>query len=125
MRSRVLLVDDDRDILRVFAIGLRRAGFNVETAETGEGALAAAAASEPDVVVLDLVLPDRNGTDVCHELRARSDTPVLMLTAVDEEPQRRAAFEAGAAACLRKPIGLSDLLARLRNRLRREGGGHR
>ena len=113
-RRRVLLVDDDPQILKAFATGLRGAGFEVETAETAERALASAAATQPDVVVLDLLLPDGNGTDVCRELRTRSEASVLMLSAVDEEAEKQAALEAGAVDYLTKPIGLNELLTRLR-----------
>src|SRR5205085_7515481 len=83
--GRILVVDDEPQILRAVKASLRGAGYDVETAETAEAALTAAALSPPDAVILDLVLPDGRGTDVCRELRTWSTVPVIVLSVVGEE----------------------------------------
>lgn len=117
--QRVLVVDDEPQILRALRATLRGAGYTVETAATVEEALTAAAAHPPDAVVLDLVLPDGDGTDVCRELRKWSDASVIVLSAVGEERQKIAAFDAGADDYVTKPFSVDELLARLRAVLRR------
>jgi two-component system, OmpR family, KDP operon response regulator KdpE len=117
--ARVLVVDDEQQILRALRTSLRGAGYEVETAETAEGALAAAAMRPPEAVILDLVLPDGTGTDVCRELRKWSSAPVIVLSAVGEERQKVAALDAGADDYVTKPVGIDELLARLRATLRR------
>ena len=118
-KSRVLVVDDERQILRALQTSLRAAGFDVETAETAEGALAAAAMRPPEAVILDLVLPDRSGTEVTKELRGWSSAPIIVLSAVGDEREQVAALEAGADDYVTKPVGIDELLARLRAVLRR------
>jgi two-component system KDP operon response regulator KdpE len=115
----VLVVDDEPQILRALRTNLRGAGYEVETAATGEEALAAAALREPEAVILDLVLPDTTGTEVCRELRAWSSVPVIVLSAVEDEDEKVAALDAGADDYVTKPFGMSELLARLRAALRR------
>jgi len=117
--TRVLVVDDEPQILRALGTTLRGAGYDVETAATAETALAAAAASPPEAVILDLVLPDGSGTDVCRELRTWSEAPVIILSAVGEEREKIAALDAGADDYVTKPFGVDELLARLRAVLRR------
>jgi two-component system KDP operon response regulator KdpE len=117
--ARVLVVDDEQQILRALRTSLRGAGYEVETAETAEGALASAALRPPDAVILDLVLPDASGIDVCRELRTWSSTPVILLSAVGEEREKVAALDAGADDYVTKPVGIDELLARLRAVLRR------
>ena len=117
--SRVLVVDDEQQILRALRTSLRGAGYEVETAETAEGALAAAAMRPPEAVILDLVLPDGTGTEVCRELRTWSSAPVIVLSAVGEEREKVAALDAGADDYVTKPVGIDELLARLRAVLRR------
>ena len=116
---RVLVVDDERQILRALRTGLRAAGYEVETAETAEGALASAALQPPEAVILDLILPDGTGTEVCRELRKWSTAPVIVLSAVGEEREKVAALDAGADDYVTKPVGIDELLARLRAVLRR------
>ena len=93
----------------------------VETAATAEAALAAAAAHPPEAVILDLVLPDGSGTDVCRELRTWTEAPVVVLSAVGEEREKVAALDAGADDYVTKPFSVDELLARLRAVLRRSG----
>ena len=120
-KPRVLVVDDEPQILRALQTNLRGAGYEVDTASTAESALAAAAMRPPDAVILDLVLPDRSGTEVCRELRTWSSAPVLVLSVVGDEPEKVAALDAGADDYIEKPFGIEELLARLRAVLRRAG----
>jgi len=117
--QRVLVVDDEPQILRALRTGLRAAGYEVDTAETAEGALASAGLQPPDALILDLVLPDGTGTEVTRELRKWSSAPVIVLSAVGEEREKVAALDAGADDYVTKPIGIDELLARLRAVLRR------
>jgi two-component system, OmpR family, KDP operon response regulator KdpE len=117
--QRILVVDDEPQILRALRTTLRGAGFTVDTADTASGALTAAAANPPEAVILDLVLPDGNGTDVCRELRTWSDAPVIVLSAVGEEREKIAALDAGADDYVTKPFSVDELLARLRAVMRR------
>jgi len=117
--ARVLVVDDEQQILRALRTSLRGAGYEVETADTAEGALAAAAMRPPEAVILDLVLPDGTGVEVARELRKWSSAPVIVLSAVGEEREKVAALDAGADDYVTKPVGIEELLARLRAVLRR------
>jgi two-component system, OmpR family, KDP operon response regulator KdpE len=116
---RVLVVDDEPQILRALSANLRGAGYDVATAATGEDALANAAMRPPDAVILDLVLPDKSGTEVTRELRQWSSAPVILLSAVGDETDKVAALDAGADDYVTKPFGIDELLARLRAALRR------
>jgi two-component system KDP operon response regulator KdpE len=116
---RVLVVDDELQILRAVSANLRGAGYDVETAATGEDALASAAMRPPDAVILDLVLPGKSGTEVTRELREWSTAPVILLSAVGDESDKVAALDAGADDYVTKPFGIEELLARLRAALRR------
>jgi two-component system KDP operon response regulator KdpE len=122
MSGRVLVVDDEPQILRALRTSLRSAGYEVEIAETAEAALTAAALTPPDAVILDLVLPDGRGTDVCRELRTWSSVPVIVLSVVGEESEKVAALDAGADDYVTKPFGIDELLARLRAAMRRVDG---
>jgi two-component system, OmpR family, KDP operon response regulator KdpE len=119
--ARVLVVDDEQQILRALRTSLKGAGYEVETADTAEGALTAAAMRPPEAVILDLVLPDGDGTEVCRELRKWSSAPVIVLSAVGDEREKVAALDAGADDYVTKPVGIDELLARLRASLRRAG----
>jgi two-component system KDP operon response regulator KdpE len=115
----ILVVDDEPQILRALTTNLRGAGYEVVRAATAEEALAAAATRPPDAVVLDLVLPDGSGVDVCRELRTWSSVPIVILSAIGEEGQKVAALDAGADDYVTKPFGMGELLARLRAAMRR------
>jgi two-component system, OmpR family, KDP operon response regulator KdpE len=117
--TRVLVVDDEPQILRALQMKLSSEGYEVDTADTAASALAAAAARVPEAVILDVLLPDGRGTDVCRELRAWSAAPVLMLSAVGDEAEKIAALDAGADDYVTKPFSVDELLARLRAALRR------
>lgn len=116
---RVLVVEDEEAIAEPLAEGLRREGFTVTVAGTGAEALAAA---ETDVVLLDLRLPDLDGLDVCRELRARSDVPIIVVTARGEEVDRVVGLELGADDYVVKPFGIRELIARIRAVTRRSQG---
>ena len=122
---RVLVVDDEPQIVRGLKIILRSAGYAVEAAETKAEAMAALSSRPPDALVLDLVLPDGQGVDVCREVRSWSRLPILVLSAVGDEREKVRALDAGADDYVTKPFGTDELLARLRAVLRRsaEAGG--
>jgi two-component system KDP operon response regulator KdpE len=117
--ARILVVDDEPQILRALETNLRGAGYDVDTAGTAADALAAAATRRPEAVILDLLLPDGRGTDVCRELRTWSSVPVILLSAVGDEAEKVAALDAGADDYVTKPFGMNELLARLRAAMRR------
>jgi two-component system response regulator RegX3 len=116
---RVLLVDDDPGVRDVVAFTLRRDGFEVDEERDGAAALEAARSSGYDVVILDVMLPELSGTDVCRALRAESDVPILMLTARDAEIDRVLGLELGADDYVTKPFSTAELLSRVRAILRR------
>ena len=117
--GRVLVVDDEPQIVRALRTSLEATGYDVDVAATGEQAVAAAAMRPPDAVILDLVLPDRSGIDVCRELRGWSKAAILVLSAVGDEGEKVAALDAGADDYVTKPFGIDELLARLRALMRR------
>jgi two-component system KDP operon response regulator KdpE len=116
---RVLVVDDDPRILRALQMKLRSEGYEVDTATSAEEARTAAAAHPPEAVILDVLLPDGRGTDVCRELREWSTASILILSAVGDEAEKIAALDAGADDFVTKPFSVDELLARLRAALRR------
>jgi two-component system KDP operon response regulator KdpE len=117
--TRVLVVDDDRALARALAINLKARGYEVEVALRGAEALAAAARRLPDVVVLDLGLPDVDGVEVLRGLRGWTAVPVLVLSARSDQAEKVAALDAGADDYVTKPFGMDELLARLRAAVRR------
>jgi len=120
---RVLVVDDEPQILRGLRVILTNAGYRVELADDRATALDAVAARPPDAIVLDLVLPDGSGVDVCREVRRWSELPIIVLSAVGDEREKVRALDAGADDYVTKPFGVDELLARLRAVLRRHAGG--
>jgi DNA-binding response OmpR family regulator len=116
---RILVVDDERLIVDSLTYSLRQEGFEVKAVEDGMSALAIVPEFQPDVIVLDVMLPDLNGREVCHRLRSFSTTPVIMLTARNDEIDRVLGLEVGADDYLVKPFSFRELLARIRAVLRR------
>jgi two-component system KDP operon response regulator KdpE len=119
--EHVLVVDDEPQILRALRVILRNAGYDVATAETKSEALDAVSVRPPDAMVLDLVLPDGSGVDVCREVRAWSSLPIIVLSAVGDEREKVRALDVGADDYITKPFGTEELLARLRAVMRRAG----
>jgi two-component system, OmpR family, KDP operon response regulator KdpE len=119
--TRILVVDDEPQFLRALETNLRGAGYDVETATTAKEALTVAGLRPPDAIILDLLLPDGTGTEVSRELRAWSEAPIVLVSAVGDEAQKIAALDAGADDYVTKPFAMGELLARLRAALRRAG----
>ncbi len=117
----VLLVEDEESFVEALTLGLRREGFAVDVARDGAEALARFEARRPDVVLLDLMLPKVSGIDVCRQIRARSTTPIIMLTAKDSEVDAVVGLEVGADDYVTKPYRMRELVARVRAVLRRSG----
>ncbi len=120
---RVLLVDDDRKLLSLLDRGFRYEGFDVRIATRGAQGLELARAERPDVVVLDIGMPDLNGFEVCRLLRAHLDVPVIMLTARDDVEDTVQALDLGADDYVSKPFAFNELIARVRAVLRRRPAG--
>ena len=117
--TRVLVVDDERGLRRALGINLKARGYEVTLAADGRSALEAASSNPPDVVVLDLGLPDIDGVTVIEGLRGWSEAPILVLSARTGESDKVVALDAGADDYVTKPFGMDELLARLRAALRR------
>ena len=117
MGDRILVVDDEPSILRVVAANLRARGYNALTAASGAAALTAIEARQPDCIVLDLGLPDVGGLEVLRRLRTWATTPVVILTAVDDQSDRARALDLGADDYVTKPFAMAELLARVRGAL--------
>lgn len=117
--TRVLVVDDEPQILRAMRINLSARGYEVVTASSGAGALRAAAETQPEVVILDLGLPDMDGTEVLAGLRGWTDVPVIVLSARTDSADKVEALDAGADDYVTKPFGMDEFLARLRAAVRR------
>ena len=122
-RPRVLVVDDEAQILRALRVILRDAGFEALPASDGEEALDLAAVQNPDAAIVDLVLPDIDGVELCRRLREWTEIPVIVLSAVGEEDAKVRALAAGADDYITKPFGPRELVARLQANLRRVAPG--
>jgi two-component system KDP operon response regulator KdpE len=120
--ERVLICDDELQILRALKVVLRDAGFEVVATATAEEALDAAAVHPPEAAIIDLVLPNGDGVDVCRSLRKWSDMPIIVLSALGEEEQKVRALDAGADDYVTKPFSPGELIARLNAVLRRVPG---
>jgi two-component system, OmpR family, KDP operon response regulator KdpE len=117
--TRVLVIDDEGSILRALRINLTARKYEVLTAADGASGLAAMARARPDVLILDLGLPDMDGADVIKGVRGQASTPIIVLSAADQESTKVAALDAGADDYITKPFGMDELLARLRAAVRR------
>jgi two-component system phosphate regulon response regulator OmpR len=124
MANRLLIVDDDARLSTMVSDYLTSAGFAIDRRLTGRDGLQAASRSNFDAVILDVMLPDLSGLEVCRRLRSQSDIPILMLTAKSEDDDRIVGLELGADDYLPKPFNLRELLARLRAILRRRRGSY-
>ena len=118
---RVLVCDDEPQIVRALKIVLREAGFEAIQAETMEEALDKASIRPPDAAILDLVLPDGDGIELCRRLREWTQMPIILLSAIGDEDEKVRALEAGADDYVTKPFGPRELVARLEAALRRAG----
>jgi two-component system KDP operon response regulator KdpE len=120
--ARILVVDDEPAILRTVIRNLTAHGFDVTAAETGAAAVQAYRAKRPDLVILDLGLPDMPGTEIIREIRRQANTPVIVLSVREDERDKVAALDLGADDYLTKPFGVEELLARIRVALRHVAG---
>lgn len=120
---RVLVVDDEQQILRALRVILREAGFEALPASSGEEALDAAALQPPDAAIIDLLLPDMDGVELCRRLREWTQMPMIVLSAVGDEDAKVRALAAGADDYVTKPFGPRELIARLQANLRRIAPG--
>ena len=117
--TKVLVIDDEPSILRALRINLSARNYEVSTASDGASGLAAVSRDRPDVLILDLGLPDMDGTEVIHGVRGWTSTPIIVLSVWGQEHQKVAALDAGADDYVTKPFGMDELLARLRAAVRR------
>lgn len=117
--AKILVVDDEATILQTLRFNLEKNGYAVCTASDGRKALSVAELEKPDLIVLDIMLPELDGIEVCREIRKRSSAPVLMLTAKDQEIDKVLALEIGADDYITKPFSIYELLARIKAHLRR------
>jgi len=122
VREKILIIDDDPDILKILQENLRMEGYEVFTAASGEEALRAAGRYTPDLIILDLMLPDLDGLQVCRRLRKESAVPIIMLTARDRVSDRILGLETGADDYVVKPFDTLELMARVKACLRRSKG---
>lgn len=120
-RTRILAADDDPAIRRIVSRVLELNDFAVISCSNGAEALTAFAEEEPDLIILDVKMPEVDGLTVCREIRAESSVPIIMLTGMEDESDAAAALEMGADDYIRKPFGTNELLARVRAILRRSG----
>ena len=119
MSPRILIVDDEPSVVNLIAYNLRKAHYEVVTASNGREALDQAHQAAPDLILLDLMIPEIDGLDVCRELRKTSDIPIIMVTARGEETDRVIGLELGADDYICKPFSVRELLARVKAVLRR------
>jgi len=120
INKKILVVDDESAILQTLRFNLERSGYTVCTASDGRAAIAMAAREQPDLIVLDIMLPVLDGIEACKEIRKNSSVPIIMLTAKDQEIDKVLALELGADDYVTKPFALHEFLARVKARLRRQ-----
>lgn len=123
--SRILVVEDERKIARFLELELRHEGYDVETAGDGRTGLERALEGAPDLLILDLMLPELSGIEVCRRLRHESDVPIIMLTAKDDVSDKVMGLDIGADDYMTKPFAIEELLARIRVALRKPRAAHR
>jgi two-component system OmpR family response regulator len=117
--KKVLIVEDDRNLLDTLVYNVKKEGYDVVTSTDGEAAIVSAREEKPDLIILDIMLPTLNGLEVCRILRKEMTTPILMLTARNEEVDKIIGLEIGADDYMTKPFSMRELIARLRAMLRR------
>ena len=117
--SKILVIEDERKIARFLELELRHEGYEVETAGDGRTGLERALEGSPDLLVLDLMLPELSGIEVCRRLRHESDVPIIMLTAKDDVSDKVMGLDMGADDYMTKPFAIEELLARIRVALRK------
>ncbi|MEM7798615.1 MAG: response regulator transcription factor, partial [Chloroflexota bacterium] len=117
--NKILVVDDEKSIREFVSRNLTARGFEVHTAANGLEGLALFKTKDPDLIVLDIMMPNMDGLETCRRIRNKSIVPIIVLTALDEEADRVQALDAGADDCLTKPFGVEELMARVRAALRR------
>jgi two-component system alkaline phosphatase synthesis response regulator PhoP len=120
LNKKILVVDDESAILQTLRFNLERSGYGVVTASDGRSAIATAQREQPDLIVLDIMLPTLDGIEACKEIRKFSSVPIIMLTAKDQEIDKVLALELGADDYVTKPFALHEFLARVKARLRRQ-----
>ncbi|MET0516355.1 MAG: response regulator transcription factor [Nitrospiraceae bacterium] len=123
--ARILVVDDEPQIRRSLQVNLEARGYSVTTAWNGVAALESCTNRMPDVIIMDLMLPDIAGVEVTKRLREYATVPIIVLSAIEDERQKVTALEMGADDYVTKPFGMEELLARIRSVLRRAAGAHR
>jgi two-component system, OmpR family, KDP operon response regulator KdpE len=119
--ARILVIDDDPSLVRALRLALRAGGHDVFTANSGEVGVSQTAVTKPDIVILDLGLPDVDGIEVCRRIRQWSEVPILVLSATDSEGRKVSALDSGADDYVTKPFGMAELEARIRTALRHRG----
>src|SRR5450759_566189 len=119
MPARILVVEDEKDIVRLLKYNLEKEGYIALSAYDGEAGLELAKKEKPDLIILDLMLPKKDGMDVCREIRKDSRVPIIMLTAKKEELDRIIGLELGADDYVTKPFSVRELMARVKTILRR------
>ena len=119
MKERILIIEDDDEIINILQRWLALDGYRVETAQDGNSGTEKALREDFDLIILDLMLPGKDGIDLCQDVRAQKDTPILMLTARDTVPDRVEGLDSGADDYLTKPFDPHELMARIRALLRR------
>ena len=120
MYGKILVVDDELPIAEILKFNLEKEGYQVVCAFDGGAAVELAFSEDPDLILLDIMLPVKDGMDVCREVRAKKDTPIIMLTAKDSEVDKVLGLELGADDYVTKPFGTRELLARVKAHLRRQ-----
>ena len=123
MQGKILVVDDERPIADILKFNLEKEGYQVVCAYDGQQAVDTAYSENPDLILLDLMLPIKDGMDVCREIRSKLNTPIIMLTAKDTELDKVLGLEMGADDYVTKPFGTRELLARVKAHLRRQKNG--
>ncbi len=123
MERKILVVDDERPIVDILKFNLEKEGFEVLTADNGLSALEFALTQNPDLILLDIMLPKMDGFDVCRKIREKSSVPIIMITARDEEVDKVLGLELGADDYITKPFSVRELIARVKANMRRVSNG--